>query len=920
MNACFFSLKGGYTMTTNGQCVSIACDTVPGINSNLLSISGMREKRDYDFHIVGGQAWIDWWHKGRKHDPIKIPIDEFPAGRCWIARAFIAEDYSVARNAVMAVFNSHKNGERWQRWHGEYITQPLQPAPQHNHSWESKYQHHKSDKDLCHGAIGDILIAHPGRIQGGRNDWAKSSTDLNMMISQFGCQDMHGNELALASAKLMGEFDSSCNGIVQGQELENLVLEHCGIGMEYSSDGGDFIYQYTKQCKESATADGVSSSKVTTDSARPTKDKFTDCYETEGESSESGIKSECESWSEAELLETALSMMDADVRATKQGMPPRERRMTELEFHKRCGHAGGVRGTPCITCIALRGKIGRVYKKQDPFIPTAPGVYMVLDTICFDTVSRHGNIYCTVTRDLGTGYYMPLVWTERRSDIPRKWESMLKRQRRSPIFRKLGHKLCLHLSGDLAGEWGPKAKKWDDMCDRNGIEMSWVSPQDKRAAAFHEVSVRHIEIMIKSILLDRHVPPMFMEEAGEQARTIRNCMCLVRDVDTADGETTTPADSITAGLRSRKECRRRLHHKIPLGTPCLIYTPKVKASQLYGTSCKWVVAIGQVGNLPVFMCPWTGAYMHGKDYYEHQLPRGINFYEFLSIPTPKVNKAGHKVRPKCQPETHVITLKGLDELMQREPDVEHRTIRWRGENMGKPLVRTYLRDKDSGKVYTHDAEGEFDRTNPSKDEIGPEPELSHVESQVDQRARAPIKRKPSTLTEREIEIQNAEKHPEIYHGTRILKKFTQDGRDFGDFEGMITNSYRDPEYLEGTKWLWRVEYDEDDGIDEFDLEDLQHYVFDRYVTPKGWDADKAYKRGEVAPPKTTGGVHPAPNRRNKTNSDNDGAKQPEQDHLRGKTDPYSRVTAADWETLWSQRHYRPRQYARRQILGAVGGW
>jgi hypothetical protein len=248
--------------------------------------------------------------------------------------------------------------------------------------------------------------------------------------------------------------------------------------------------------------------------------------------------------------------------------------------------------------------------------------------------------------------------------------------------------------------------------------------------------------------------------------------------------------------------------------------------------------------------------------------------------------------------------------MQREPDVEHRTIRWRGENMGKPLVRTYLRDKDSGKVYTHDAEGEFDRTNPSKDEIGPEPELSHVESQVDQRARAPIKRKPSTLTEREIEIQNAEKHPEIYHGTRILKKFTQDGRDFGDFEGMITNSYRDPEYLEGTKWLWRVEYDEDDGIDEFDLEDLQHYVFDRYVTPKGWDADKAYKRGEVAPPKTTGGVHPAPNRRNKTNSDNDGAKQPEQDHLRGKTDPYSRVTAADLDiskprdVIWPPKHVK----------------
>jgi len=280
--------------------------------------------------------------------------------------------------------------------------------------------------------------------------------------------------------------------------------------------------------------------------------------------------------------------------------------------------------------------------------------------------------------------------------------------------------------------------------------------------------------------------------------------------------------------------------------------------------------------------------LHAKDYYEHQLPDGMNFYEFFGIPSPKVNKGGHKVRPQAAPETHIITLQGLDEHIEPEPDNETRVIRWRGENMTKPLVKTYLRDMDSGNVYTHDHEGNQRPAAPTEDELG-------VEFQVTQRAKAPRQQAPK-VGERDQKIATALEHPETFVGTRVLKKFYEDGVDKGDYWGTVQSTYLDGDTDDDNRHLWRIGYDDDDGWDEFDMRDLIHYCIDKFVTPIDWDPSKAYTQDGAPTQSETLATAPEP--------------QSKRDIFRGRADPYAQIPQSDFDitiprnVVWPPSHVK----------------
>ena len=109
------------------------------------------------------------------------------------------------------------------------------------------------------------------------------------------------------------------------------------------------------------------------------------------------------------------------------------------------------------------------------------------------------------------------------------------------------------------------------MLIRVGIEAEYSSPSDKRSNAHAEVAIKHLAQPAKAMLLAASLPAMYIEECMEQARRIRNCSPLRRDLVTKDGSAPTPWERVSMGHVSRAECQRVLHHSQAIGTPALIF-------------------------------------------------------------------------------------------------------------------------------------------------------------------------------------------------------------------------------------------------------------------------------------------------------------------------------------------------------------
>jgi len=184
-----------------------------------------------------------------------------------------------------------------------------------------------------------------------------------------------------------------------------------------------------------------------------------------------------------------------------------------------------------------------------------------------------------VLRDICSGYFF-LLHAQFRNEFTRRIEELVTKSRRNPIFGQLGRPVISSIRLDPAGEWRDDNTQFQEMAARVGINVTYSSPDDKRSHAHGENSVKQIEITARSILLNKALPTFFIEDACNQAANIRNYYPIRRDCVSGDGDARRPLERITAGGISRREIDNRLHHLIPLGTPCLIYQPKNKSSNL----------------------------------------------------------------------------------------------------------------------------------------------------------------------------------------------------------------------------------------------------------------------------------------------------------------------------------------------------
>ena len=187
-------------------------------------------------------------------------------------------------------------------------------------------------------------------------------------------------------------------------------------------------------------------------------------------------------------------------------------------------------------------------------------------------MSRHGHQYSFVSRDICTGWYLPIIWLERKSDLTDKFESLILRLRRDPKFARLPYPIVQNIRLDPGGEQREDNVKFQQMLLRVGIEAEYSTPSDKRSNAHAEVAIKHLTQLAKAMLLAASLPAMYIEECLEQARRIRNYSPLRRDLYlvTKGGSAATPWERASRGHVSRSECHRGLHHSQAVGTPALI--------------------------------------------------------------------------------------------------------------------------------------------------------------------------------------------------------------------------------------------------------------------------------------------------------------------------------------------------------------
>ena len=342
-----------------------------------------------------------------------------------------------------------------------------------------------------------------------------------------------------------------------------------------------------------------------------------------------------------------------------------------------------------------------------------------------------------------------------------------------------------------------------------GIELDWTSPSDKRSAASAEAAVKHWSHTMKSVMLNTNLPPIFVEECGNQARDIRNLVPLVRDINSRDNDAVLPLEAITVSRVSRRECYRRLHHLVPVGTPCLIENKRVINSNIAKTRAKWVVAMRMEKDLPIFMCPWTRATYRSKDYLEFHLPVGTNFFSFFKLEQPKASKMGRKIAERHDGAT--VTIK-IDDLARKLPnprqDDEPRTVRWRG--IEQPEI--YIQDKKGGAVHQLTTDGQMIAKQDGVKTVVTVPDRPPVHELV--------------LTDDEVAVIHLTRDPYSVVGTRFVKAFYDGGEHSGDYAGIVTGTH-----TIAARTVWKVLYDADDGREELDYEEVVHHVIGRWITP-----------------------------------------------------------------------------------------
>ena len=795
--------------------------TLSGNNANLISEWFLTHECGLTI-IKKGTRGIEIYGTDANGFKTRLPVTQFIGGKCYMVRAIVGNNRQDAVSTANDIVTMAKRGLEW-RWDGfgkeGFLTSALQvsmwtrlgskdggtPPIERSLKWVG------GDGSRAPTSRERLFLDRPAESKG--TTWP--STSLAQAGRAFLSVSVSPNldPVSLGVALTYGrEATKNAGRTAPGSMREISCVEQVP---EYDQCQACPVTDPVTDARALAGVGDVEDATTPVPPPRPTprspdeEDPVTSVAEDELEA--------------AKYARMVYDSYDTDVGAVKNTAGKNAQKLTWMEFHKRFGHAGpgSFQGHKCKICALIKGKFHRIYTKRDPFKPLRPGFEFACDIVTFNVDSRHGRRYCLVTRDLATGWYAPLVFLELRSNAAVAFGRMVKALRADPLYKQFEYPLMQRLRHDQAGEF--TGQEWVDMCKELGIHPEITPAEDKRGSAHAEAAVKHIESMVKAILLETLCPPIFWEEAASQARFLRNLLPLTRNIISKDGDTLRPEEQITAGLVSRTACNRLLAEVVPVGSPCLVYSNKILGSDLKHNKAMWMMALGQSKGMNLFQNLVNGATKFSKSFSVMQLPEDQNCYEFLRRKSPSRNDCSLTIEEHREEHDIVVLVDGLDAQYKNALPARVTNVT---RAHGTAVPQVIVMDKGSGRKYVQDQDHELVPLLANGEETGtiittmqPEP--------------APAR----GVTQRERRIAEISNDPGSIVGESLYKRFVAeaDGQHLKDYKGVVHAFFTIP----GVCTMWTVMF-EDNETENFNFEQVIHHVVDGYVSLIG--SDEPYRR------------------------------------------------------------------------------
>lgn len=502
----------------------------------------------------------------------------------------------------------------------------------------------------------------------------------------------------------------------------------------------------------------------------------------------------------AVLIDDYYNAYDGCISGMKDGLNAKHRKMKSLELHQACGCIGF--HPDCQICKGLKRSLRRRYIRTDPHTETRIGHTWGFDLLVWKTESVQGNKYSLIMRDYKSGKFI-VRHMRNKSDLTEVMESVIVDTRNDPRFKlpaDADYELFAVLKCDCAGEQRDDNVEWNEMLKRNRVRCEWGDPTDKRSNGFQEQAVKMIELGAKAIMAQTACPASWWEYCCDQAAEIRDHVPLSRNVSSADGDAVCPIEELSSGRVSRRSCHRYLDHLVLVGTPCHV---QQKPEATKGSDNMTInrhkpgIAIKMIGDLPMFLSPFTGKTFRSKGYIKWDAPPGCSAYEFFGCKNPGAMPFLGTPAVESPKSPHYVV--SLDDIGHFHKQAMPKTVRKPQLKASGINPRVTVTD-ELGYVYEVDGSGEYKRT------MGM---MQKLEA-------ANVIKGTSTLSERDKQLARVKYDPESFLHHTIYQAF-----DGIVFEGVITGV--DVDSRTG-KPFWTVLYSDNVSGDLWDHELIKYGI------------------------------------------------------------------------------------------------
>ena len=512
---------------------------------------------------------------------------------------------------------------------------------------------------------------------------------------------------------------------------------------------------------------------------------------------------------------------------------PKDRAMEHRIRHRKLGHMGPCPGG-CDVCKMTQGKLRSVFSIASPTHDIKPGRTFHMDGKPWDVTSRHGNNNTIISRCDASGYFIPPIHIDLRSESLDAIIAAIRAARRDPDIGN--NTIVERIITDPAGEWGWTSGAKARLSAEVNVELVLRPTQsDKRLNARGEANIKILVRQAQRIQLDMRLEKDRWEETINYAAHTRNLTCMVRDASPT-GHGIRPIEAVSHNKISRDVCEQRLEAAQPPGTLCYVHEVGKHGGARDPSHARYGVVVRMEQDVAVFESIRRDGKsiteFRSKNFKPITLRPGVSAKQFVGIPV------DHDALSRaCFPTINSDAGPTIIELSDLDDETAARLPMVSGIDTGKcPEMPNIVTVDMSGRVWRPSGDGQY---------LHPTDDYNYTiaaNSRSTETPQARIDRLMDDLHHR----------PNMFDGAIIHKLYPDVGIVF---RGRVLQFNAHRQY-------WRVKYDVDDTESDFDVNDMEQYAI-RYKDGKsnpdgGRSAFARYKKLLIHPPTPASDGQPAP--------------------------------------------------------------